>query len=40
MQLASQQAIWQNVNLTQSQILREGPVDILWDGQSANQPAS
>ena len=39
LQLASQPAIWQNVNLTQSQILGEGQVDILLDGQSANQPA-
>ena len=36
-QPASQQAIWQNVNLTQSQILGEGQVNILLDGQSASQ---
>ena len=40
LQLASQPAIWQNVNLIQSQMVREGQVDILWDGQSANQPVS
>ena len=36
-QPASQQAIWQNVNLTHSQILGEVQVNIFLDGQSASQ---
>ena len=40
LQLASQPALWQNVNLTQSQILEEGQGDILLDGKSGSQPAA
>ena len=38
-QPVSQQAIWQNVNITQSQILGEGQVNILLDWP-ASQPAA
>ena len=36
-QPASQQAIWQNVNLTQIQTLGDSQVNILLDGHSASQ---
>ena len=39
-QMTSQKAIWQNVNLTQSQILSEGQVNILLDGQSVSKTSS